>query len=79
LTLAGFLGFGADVIMGGVAQRLFAAQIPLSRLDGDVPWQDLNLLEAGPLAALTDREVTDGRGSDAVDGGAIGGMVTKTR
>lgn len=45
LTLAGASWLEADVIMGGVAQLLLANQIPLSRLDGDVPGQELNMLE----------------------------------
>ena len=35
----------ADVVVDGIPQSLFAAQIPFSRLDADVPEQELNLFE----------------------------------
>jgi hypothetical protein len=33
----------ADVVVDGIPQSLFAAQIPFGRLDADVPEQELNL------------------------------------
>jgi hypothetical protein len=38
----------ADVIVHGIPQSLFAAQIPFGRLDTDVPEQELNLFEFSP-------------------------------
>ena len=35
----------ADVVVDGISQPLFAAQIPFGRLDADVPEQELNLFE----------------------------------
>jgi hypothetical protein len=38
----------ADVVVHGIPQSLFAAQIPFGRLDADVPEQELNLLSSPP-------------------------------
>jgi len=35
----------ADVVVDGIPQSLFAAQIPFGRLDANVPEQELNLFE----------------------------------
>jgi hypothetical protein len=39
------LRFDADSIIDGAANALLAAQVPLGRLDGDVPEKKLNLLQ----------------------------------
>jgi hypothetical protein len=36
-------GFKADVVIDSIPQSLFAAEIPFSRLDADVPEQELHL------------------------------------
>ena len=38
----------ADVVVDGIPQSLFAAQISFGRLDADVPEQELNLFEFSP-------------------------------
>lgn len=38
----------ADVVVDGIPQSLFAAQIPFGRLDTDVTEQELNLFEFSP-------------------------------
>ena len=43
-----WLGFKPDVVVDGIPQSLFAAQIPFGRLDADMPQQELNLLEFSP-------------------------------
>ncbi len=42
------LGLKADVVIHGITQLLFAAQIPFGRLDADVAEQKLNLFEFSP-------------------------------
>ena len=41
-------GFKADVVVNSIPESLFAAEIPFSRLDADVPEQELNLFEFSP-------------------------------
>ena len=38
----------ADVVVDGIPQSLFAAQVPFGCLDADVPEQELNLFEFSP-------------------------------
>ena len=39
------LGFDAQAIVNGSPNSLLAAEVPLGRLNGDVPEEELNLLE----------------------------------